>query len=779
MSAEFKKNADQDLADALKKCESEAIHLTHAIQPQGYLLAIDECAHIRLASYNLAQLTGTSADAALGQTLAQLFGDSASQALQREFASLPAAQSATLRLHLATCSTQCTANARIHRADGLIVIELERELEREDGRSPFPPASANLSDSTRHSLIRETLQRLEMENEVVDSCRWITQCIRQLTGFDRVMIYRFSENWDGEVIAESGSGALAKMIGHHFPAADIPAQARALYAKNLIRVLSDTEAMPVPLIPAANPLTGQPLDMSDSVLRTISPIHVHYLRNMGVGASLSVSLMQGGRLWGLIACHHVTPRNVPFPVRDAAEIIGRMASFKLDSLENRRAQSWLARLHDTQLKLTDVIRSAQSVAALSAVLQAYVLPLIDASACLLVIDAQNFPVGDLPQTDLLTAFVNWLRETHAQQTTFTTDFLTRDFPQAAAFQKEEGYENLAVAAGITAISLGSGWKDYLICCRPEIVRDIVWAGNPTKHIRRDASGVQLDPRHSFASWVETSRGRSLPWDRLAIDALTAVSHSLQTVIAEKSLQSVAQRINRLKDEFVTNISHEMRTPLHAILSFASIGLQRLQGPPEKLGNYLTRIQASGQRLHALVEDLLILTRLQAGMIPINARHTNVRSILETCVANFAARETEKGLQVEIQLNTERFDACVAPELIAKVIDKLLSNAGKFSPAAGRIHARLTDQTRPINALCLEIIDEGPGIPADELESVFDKFAQSTRTQTGAGGTGLGLSICREIMNLHGGSIHAENRVTGGTRLVCRIPRDPQKILGAA
>jgi light-regulated signal transduction histidine kinase (bacteriophytochrome) len=765
------------LKDALEKCESEAIHLVHAIQPHGYLLAVDDCGVIRLASDNIEHVCATPFEQVLGQPLANLLGEQASQSLRLAANSLQPGQVATFRLMIDGCTSRHTTNARAHWADGLLVIELE--IDRSSAffsTLPPLPEAANDIDFPGSALIRETLRCLELEDNVLSSCRWVAQYIWQLTGFDRVMIYRFSENWDGEVIAESGSGVLQSKLGHHFPAADIPAQARALYAKNRIRVLSDTEAPSVPLIPALNPLTGRPLDMSNSVLRSISPIHIRYLRNMAVGASLSVSLMQGGRLWGLIACHHATPRLVPFPIRDTAEIIGRMASFKLDSLENRRSQDWLAKLHATQLRLTDVIRSAQSVEALSGVLQTEVLPLIGASAGLLVIGEQHFRVGDLPAPEALAALLTWLRDTQAQECVFSTNFLARDFPPAEKFS--------ASGAGLLAVALGAGWKDFLLCFRPEIVRDIVWAGNPAKQLSHDASGVRLNPRHSFESWVETARHRSLPWDRFALDALTAVSHSLQAVIAEKSLQAVEQRIHRLKDEFVTNISHEMRTPLHAILSFTSIAFQRLQGPPEKLATYLTRIQTSGQRLHALVEDLLILTRLQARMVTVNARPTNVRSILGACVGQFNAKAQEKNLQVDIRLNTECFDACVAPDLIAKVIDKLLSNAGNFSPTGGRIRARLSDGwlmgktpcSAPDEALRIEILDEGPGIPAEELESIFDKFSQSTRTQTGAGGTGLGLSICREIMKLHGGSIHAENRVTGGACLVCLIPRSARQSL---
>ena len=768
---------DQELADALRKCESEPIHLAHSIQPHGFLLAIDERGEVCLASSNLSRLTGTAPEAALGLPLARVVGETAGHAILQAADALCPGQSTTLRLDGLRQNTATTAHGRIHRADGLRVVELELEQESEAENLSLPGAPDNeTAEPTGSSLIRETLRQLDQEDEVIACCRMVAGQIRQLTGFDRVMIYRFSENWDGEVISESHNDRLPAMLGHHFPASDIPPQARALYARNQIRVLCDTEARPTPLLPASLPLTGQRLDMSDCALRSMSPIHIRYLRNMGVSASLSVSLMQGGRLWGLIACHHTSARLVPFPVREVAEIIGRMTSFKLDSLENRRSQSWLARLHDTQLRLTDVIRSAQSVACLNEALESNLLPLIDASACLLVVDQQRFAVGALPPADALTAFVQWLRASHPTECVFSTDCLARHFPPAEAFA--------SVAAGAIAIALDVGWKHYLICVRPEIVRDIVWAGNPAKQISHDETGAHLDPRHSFSSWVETARGRSLPWDRYSIDALTTVSQSLLMVIAEKSVQALAQRINRVKDEFVANISHEMRTPLHAILSFAGIALQRLDSAPDKLAGYLTRIQASGQRLHALVEDLLILTRLRAGMVTVDSHQTNLRSILGTCLEKFSPLAEQKGLQVATHLRTERFDACVSPDLIGKMIDKLLSNAGKFSPAAGHITTILSDGSVAgddglIDAICIEILDEGHGIPADELESVFDKFSQSTRTQTGAGGTGLGLSICREIMALHGGSIRAENRVTGGTRLVCLIPRVARSALSTA
>ncbi len=315
----------EQLEQALQKCESEPIHQIGQIQPHGVLLVVDSASALQIVqvSVNLDRFFDLSAECALGRSFADLFGARAAEQLQALAETARSRNSAAGKLTIAAAGASIELQAHVYLSNAGFAVEL-------------------MADQTDHKETRlaelllqmqDALLQIDTDREYLRYFDQVAILVRTLCGYDSVMVYRFDSEWNGEVISQSRIETAPSYLGLHFPASDIPAQARRLYTLNLVRVVADIEAEPVPLQPALNPLAAEPLDMTYSALRCLSPIHIQYLRNIGVRASMVVSIIQNGRLWGLIACHHHAPKQVSLAEREAVTFISRMTSAKLSAVE--------------------------------------------------------------------------------------------------------------------------------------------------------------------------------------------------------------------------------------------------------------------------------------------------------------------------------------------------------------------------------------------------------------------------------------------------------------
>jgi len=508
--------------EALKLCESEPIHIPGAIQPDGALMVVSaETTRVRQVSANLEQVLGVGVKDSLGVPLAALVGDDNVQRLRElplrgdRSPSVPTIFTFDARQGRPDLAVQ------VHRVDGDWVIELET-CDEADQRY-----FNQLLVSTRDALWES-----DVESDVERYCQRVADQVREVTGFDRAMAYRFDQDWNGEVIAESRNDRLPSLLGHHFPASDIPAQARRLYLRNLVRVLADVDADPVPLVPTTHPETGRELDMTFAALRNMSPIHIRYLRNMGARATLSISLLQNGRLWGLIACHHSERRTVPFQVRELAEFIAKSASIKLGSLEAVERTAFMQQVQETLVEINLHMGRTSDIGDVLVSLGSRILDLLGASGGIIAIDGRQYPFGLVPDAEDIDALVDWLRE-NADSEIFHTDQLATECAAGAACGER--------AAGLLAVRLDPEIKNFTLWFRPERAREIPWAGNPAKSLVDDPAGSRLEPRTSFDRYVEEQRGRALPWTAIQIESAQALSLTLIEVLTQQVLISEAKR----------------------------------------------------------------------------------------------------------------------------------------------------------------------------------------------------------------------------------------------
>ncbi|WP_435738592.1 SpoIIE family protein phosphatase [Cellulosimicrobium sp. PMB13] len=484
----------------LDNCAREPIHVPGLIQPRGALLVVRESDHTVLqVSQNSDQFLGAAPQDLLGGPLAAAVGpETAARILTHASAPGDLADRNPLSLQLE--ATARVVDAVLHRpplpddgpgAEPVLVVELE------------PAAGARpLTFPNTYLAVRRSLRDLERAATLGELYDDAARHVRELTRFDRVMIYRFDAEHNGEVVAEARRADLNSFLGLHYPASDIPPQARALYEKNWIRLIADVDYEPTPIVPTVLPTTGAPLDLTYSTLRSVSTIHLEYLRNMGVRASMSISLLREGRLWGLIACHHYAgPHEPPFEVRTAAEFLGSALSVRLVAqseterdAEVRRAESVLAHLaadsRDEAAPLgTAITRSG------------WLRRLVRADGAVVVAEGRLTSVGNVPDDDACRALVAWVLS-HGEELV-STDRLAHDAPEVAALMPD--------VAGVMGIVLPEG--QVVLWVRDEVLRHVDWGGDPhNKAIaRREGGDVRLSPRKSFDRWREVVRGHSRPW----------------------------------------------------------------------------------------------------------------------------------------------------------------------------------------------------------------------------------------------------------------------------
>ncbi|GAB3198210.1 hypothetical protein GCM10027062_11850 [Nocardioides hungaricus] len=484
----------------LTTCDREPIHVPGAIQPHGVLIALDTEGRARVVSANCGELLGVPSHEALGRSLAELIG---------------AEPAAAVPGNGPVVVGGVEVDVRVHESGARTIVELE-------------PVGSGDREALTYQSARGAMARLASAGSVEELAGSLAREVRALTGFDRVMVYRFDADWNGEVIAEERRDDLNPFLGLHYPASDIPAQARRLYTVNWTRLIADIGYTPVPLHPVSDPGSGEPLDLSFSTLRSVSPIHVEYLSNMGVTASMSVSLVVDERLWGLVACHHYSgPHRPSQDARAAAEFLGQVASQVV--VERERADAREAALA-TQAAVTGVM--ARVSAATDPPLQTLMddpdlLTLLDAHGAALCYDGVLTTRGTVPAEAALRRLAAELESplSYATQTDHVADLV----PEASTPE----------AAG--ALRIGSAPDRWLLWLRPEQEQVVDWGGDPTNKQIAASEGpeVRLSPRKSFEKWRQVVRGRSLPWTSWQVEAADTLGKHMIGVLLSRSREQIA------------------------------------------------------------------------------------------------------------------------------------------------------------------------------------------------------------------------------------------------
>ena len=541
----------------LTNCDREPIQIPGSIQPHGAMLVVSpETFSILYASQNAAELTGYASGITRGLPLAEIIGPRAAHDIRNACAKSGGGEIAGIELGLVLAHHAEPVDVIVHRHKDRILIEFERSI---DGGQTAKDAL---------DLTQNLVRRVGVETDVTSLAKAGARLVRTMLGYDRVMIYQFLHNGAGRVIGEAKRGDLQSFMGQHFPASDIPYQARRLYELNPIRMIGDASYTPVPLYPPVEP-GEQPVDMSFAQLRAVSPIHCEYLQNMGVHASLSISILIDGELWGLISCHHDSARVIPLPLRIGAELFGHFFALQL-SVAERRAHIVASGVARERL---DKILAGLSVD--ETLLEGLRDHLADFTALFdcdgVGIWAENrwASSGAAPSETEALALVRYLAgegESHPRSESSKLGLWhAQDLRQATGLK---GFGE--AVAGALAIPLTSTPRDYLIIFRSEEAHRVEWAGEPVKQTVSTPNGDRLTPRGSFETWREDVRGQCKPWTETDLSAADTVRTYLRDVFLKQNEITAEERGRLEHRRRVLNdeLNHRVKNIITLIKSIA-------------------------------------------------------------------------------------------------------------------------------------------------------------------------------------------------------------------
>tara|TARA_R110000868_G_scaffold411785_1_gene710586 strand:- start:67958 stop:70549 length:2592 start_codon:yes stop_codon:yes gene_type:complete len=591
----------------LTNCDREPIQIPGSIQPHGAMLvAHPDTFDILYASANAGDVTGFEGPIVRGMPLTAVIGERAAHDIRNACAKSGGGEIAGIELGLTLGHSTRPVDVIVHRYKDRVIIEFEPSIE----------GGKTAKDAL--DLTQTLVRRIGMETELASLAKAGARLVRTMLGYDRVMIYQFLHNGAGRVIAEAKRAGLQSFMGQHFPASDIPVQARRLYQLNAIRMIGDSSYTPVPLLPAIA-AGEQPIDMSFAQLRSVSPIHCEYLQNMGVHASMSISILVDGELWGLISCHHDSPRIVPLPLRIGAELFGNYFSLQV-SVAQRRAHIVASGLARERL---DRILSGLSVDdslldGLRDHLDQFV-ELFDCDGVGLWAEDRWAASGLAPSDDEALQLVRYLageeQEHPRTEASRTNLWHTADLTSAT---KLGGFG--ARVAGVMAIPLTSTPRDYLLIFRSEEAYKIEWAGEPVKQVLSTPNGDRLTPRGSFDTWREDVRGQSRPWVETDLSTAETVRTYLrdvflkQTEITAEERGKLEHRRRVLNDE----LNHRVKNIITLIKSIAVQTGAHAETVEDYTNSFEGRLRALAfahdQSLSATVGgDLATLIEAEAGL----------------------------------------------------------------------------------------------------------------------------------------------------------------------
>lgn len=623
--------------------ELEPIHQLGYIQPYGVLLVLQEPQlKILQVSANTQTHLGLVPEQLIGTDLFDWFEtpqvESFKFSLNRENLQLLN----PLKFICNSNGSSRVFDAVIHRHNHTLILELEPTENQE---------KINFLDF--YHLIKLSTNYLKQTSDVKDLCKTAVQEVRKLIGFDRVVLYQFYEEEHGSVIAEDKISEIDSWLGLNYPATDIPEQARKMFLLNWIRSIPEINYNPVKLIPEYHPLLNQPLDLSLSVLRSASSCHLEYLRNLNVGATLTISIVKDNRLWGLIACHHQTPKYLPYEVRAACEFIGQSVSLELSSKVEIEDFEYKLSLNKIQAKLLEFMTQESNFLNGLIQYQPNLLDLVTASGAAICLGEEIQCVGKTPSVADIQALVNWLYIQELTNNCFQTRSLGKVYPEALSYKQ--------IASGLLVIIISQSQRKCILWFRPEVIQTINWAGNPYESLKVEKDGkLVLCPRNSFELWKEQVDCQANPWKTCEIEAATALRKAIIGIVLRKAdeltqLNLALQKSEAREREKATQLERLLqklqRTQTQLIQSekMSSLG-QLVAGVAHEINNPVNFVYGNLVYASSYTHNLIHLLELYAKHYPVPA--SEIQEEAEDIDLDFVIADLPKLLN-SMQLGAER------------------------------------------------------------------------------------------------------------------------------
>lgn len=725
----------------LSNCDNEPIHIPGQIQSHGFMIAIDQNCVIKFYSENITSFFPGLANNLIGQhinTVEPLVGKNEPPDFIAQLINFGRANKSFDQTNpFSTDVLGVPFYLIISPAENYYLLEFEPvasdlkiDIQKMVGRS----ISEILADKDLGTLLNNTAAQ-----------------VKKIIEYDRVMIYRFAADGHGEVIAEAKNDDLPAWLGLHYPASDIPKQARELYKLNYTRIIADVHAPTSKIITTQNATNGVPLDMTQSQLRAVSPIHIQYLKNMKVDSSFSISLIYKKELWGLIACHNYSPRFIDYKARDSAKLIGQILSSALEFRQDEANQLLQDKFKVSVDQLSKNMLKSNSIEDALTRQGTTLLDVTNASGAVLVYENSIIKMGKTPTDDEITGLANWLK-TNTDESFYYTNELISVYPDAEKFKQ--------AGSGIMAITLSNELSEYIIWFKPGHIEKITWAGNPDKPVEIAADGVmKISPRHSFDAWTEQVAGKSEQWLDEEVKSATRLKAEVTYAINQKAgaIRMLNERLKQAYEELDTfsfTISHDLKNPLSTIKGYAQM-LTRVKDMQPQALETLSRISNRVDKMNSMINEVLDYSRI--GRSALTLQPVNVEAIIVEHIKDLKIAYNADHVKINIG-NTPTIQG--DPVMLSQVFANLLSNAVKYSLPSGSpeifIEGKETDDD-----IVYTIKDNGVGIDIKQLPKIFELFKRMDNVG-GIEGSGVGLAIVKRIIEKHNGKIWVDSALGNGS-----------------
>ncbi|WP_373533038.1 ATP-binding protein [Vampirovibrio sp.] len=754
----------------LTNCDQEPIHIPGTIQGHGMLVVLKEpeLEIIQISENVPLYFDDLNPEALLGASVEILFKNGYFESLKPLLENKDLQQNSTFLFEMTPHSgyPKIPLNIISHRIEGVLIIEME--------------SASGSSWSNEQDLIHaieDSLCRIRNTPDLNDFWQNSIHELKRISGFDRIMVYEFEPDGSGSVIAEVKEDYLETFLGLHYPASDIPNQARELYVKNKLRIIPNVDYEPVKLLPYMPLQTGQPLDMTYAILRGVSPIHIQYLQNMGVTATMTLSILKGGSLCGLIACHHYAPKYIPYDMRIACYILGQFINLEyLVRMEEKEYQYEL-RLLEMESRFIEFMSNSETIGDGLMNFNPNLGDFINAEGAMLyegsvIYTEGNFKaVGLTPPKDKIQDLIDWLSSEN-KAAVYCTNELPKVFPPALAYKD--------LASGLLAITLSVTPPNYVLWFRPEKIETVNWAGDPSKSETYKQEGESLTPRASFEKWKETVRLKSLPWtshEQLAAaklrEMILRVSFYKQEALITRNKYLKIQILQKTSDlaksnseleKFTLIASHDLQGPLRKLAQFSSFlkNSPNISPSGDEI-NYIERIQSTVHKMQVLTDNLLSLSRM--SQFDKNISVVELRDIILMVLRELEplVHSTQASIDIEHSISIECY-----PQKMHLLLRHLIENAIKFQKPNVKPVIKIGAFPFNENSCEIRIQDNGIGFDEKYLDRIFKNFERLNGTSAYEG-SGIGLGIVRKAVEIHHGTITAKSSPDEGSTFIVRLP----------
>lgn len=732
----------------LDNCDKEPIHNIQTVQRFACLLAIssDGEARVEQASTNVDEFLEITHEKLLGQSLFDFISPDAAERLKRAIKTgnfleinpvVLSYKNKTLKERLLS----------IHQTGDQLFIEIEHRLEHEN-------------ELYFLSRVDHAIQRIQSNTVSENLFQSAAEEIKKVTGYDRVMIYQFDQDYNGQVIAEVKEDHQEAFYGIRYPATDIPKQARDLFLKNSVRMLTDVADDFSFISPTLHPQKKTPLDVSKAASRGVSPIHLEYLRNMGVGASLTVAIVEDNKLWGLIACHHEQKKVLDYRTRSLIKFMGNIISGHLSLQRATEYRENILKTNIIHARLFEHMNEQQDIIRGLTEGEYSLLDYIAADGAIIIFEKKIVRIGQTPSEKQINQLVDWFSK-DLSTNVYSTDCLIAENPEFASFAKD--------FSGVLAVNLSGNVAEYIIWFRQMQEKEVVWGGDPGQTKIRSEKTGRLSPRKSFKKWKEVVANQSIAWTEQEKNAALKLRNDIKDILLKRfgQLKRLHDDLNRSYlelESFSYTVSHDLRSPLRGIEGFAQILLEDYSDRMDDFGlEVINTIVGSVNKMNAFINDILKLSKLAKSEIRVE--EIDVEEILQEIVKEQQGI-TNKKININIEdcptINGDRV-------MIRQLFANLIGNAVKYSRPIENAYVIIGGKEMD-RKICYYVKDNGIGFEIAYVNKIFEVFSRLV-SEDDYEGTGIGLSIVKRVVDRHRGEIFVESKPNEGTTFRVEFPKN--------